>query len=59
MKQGITVPVRKPGENEEAFFERVQRWAMDDTARSKGDNKEWTGSLPFHLDKPTSPSADD
>lgn len=51
MKQGITVPVRQTGESGEAFFERIKQWACEDTARSKGDNKEWTGSLPFHLDK--------
>lgn len=52
MKQGLTVPVRKPGESEESFYKRVVQWACDDTARSKADNREWTGSLPFHLDRP-------
>ena len=50
-KQSMTVPVQQPGESDESFYKRVYQWAMDDTARSKADNREWTGSLPFHLNR--------
>lgn len=51
MKQPITVPVQQNGESDESFFKRVEQWIRDDTARSRGDNREWTGSPPFHLDR--------
>ena len=52
MKQSLTIPIRKPGESEESFYKRVEQWATSDDVRSKADNREWTGSLPFHLDRP-------
>lgn len=53
MKQAITVPVQQPGESDESFYKRVEQWVRDDRVRSKDDNREWTGSPPFHLDRST------
>jgi len=50
-KQPANLPPRHPGEDDRAYEKRIAHWLIKDTARSKGDDKEWTGSPPFHLDK--------
>ncbi len=42
---------RIPGETNRQYYERVARFLCGDEIRSKADNREWTGSEPFHLDK--------
>ena len=45
------LPQRLPEESAEQYARRVAAWLAGEDVRSKGDNKDWTGSLPFHLDK--------
>lgn len=45
------MPTRQPGESAANFGRRMTWWLTRDTARSKGDDREWTGSPPFHLDR--------
>jgi hypothetical protein len=52
MKQAPTVdtfPERRPGESAAVHERRCIARLIGDGVRSKGDNKEWTGSPPFHL----------
>lgn len=51
MKQGKTAPVQRDDESDADFFRRVEQWVREDTVRSRGDNREWTGSPLFHLDR--------
>lgn len=53
MRQSLTVPVQQDGESDESFYRRVEQWIRDDAVRSRGDNREWTGSPTFHLDRST------
>lgn len=51
MAKQCALPERLPGETMEQYFCRVQRWLSGDDVRSKADNREWTGSPPFHLNR--------
>ena len=51
--QPANLPPRKPGETDAAYEKRVAWWLTRDTARSKGDDREWTGSPAFHLNRET------
>lgn len=49
--QSANLPPRLPGENDKDYESRIAQWLTRDTARSKGDDREWTGSPAFHLDR--------
>ena len=53
-KAGKVIPLGSPG-NTEAIEDmttaEVRAMLCGDDIRSKGDLREWTGSLPFHLSK--------
>ncbi len=42
----------RPGESDEARYIRIAAFLCGDDIRSKDDLRDWTGSPPFHLDKP-------
>ena len=44
-------PTQQPNESDKDFYRRVFAWLHGETVRSKGDNREWTGSPPFHLNR--------
>lgn len=53
-KQQATItalPDRKPGESDNAYARRLAAFIRGEDVRSKGDNREFTGSLPFHLSR--------
>ena len=52
-KQGCQLPDRLPNESDAQYEKRIIDWFRDDydNASSKGDNRGWTGSLPFHLSR--------
>lgn len=45
-------PVQAAGESDEAYFKRSMAMIAGEDIRTKTDLKDWTGSLPFHLDVP-------
>jgi hypothetical protein len=45
------LPQKQDGESWEAFSQRVDRWRKGEDVRSKTDLRNWTGSLPFHLNR--------
>jgi hypothetical protein len=52
MKQSPTItdlPKRNEGESDNDYERRIAKFLSGDDVRSKHDNKEWTGSLPFHI----------
>ena len=51
MKSLATGITQREGESDEEFYERVRKWFLDDGVKSKGDNREWTGSFTFHLNR--------
>lgn len=58
MKQKPTVvslPKRISGETDKQYERRIAAWLSGDDVRSKADNREWTGSSPFHLDQQVKP----
>jgi hypothetical protein len=42
---------RMPGESDRAYQDRVVAWISGDDVRTKTDLRDWTGSLPFHLNR--------
>lgn len=44
-------PKRIKGESESDYWRRVERGLVGEDVRTKTDLQEWTGSLPFHLNK--------
>ena len=44
---------KRPGENDDAYYRRAAAWIAGEDVRTKTDLKDWTGSYPFHLDKPS------
>ena len=54
-KQQPTVtelPKRLPNESDRAYEKRVMAFIHGEDVRTKTDLRDWTGSFPFHLDKP-------
>jgi len=45
------LPKREPGETAEAYWHRIAAWLAGEDVHSKVDLREWTGSLPFHLNR--------
>lgn len=45
------VPEQKPGESNKAYSRRLSAFLAGDDVRSKMDDREWTGSPPFHLSR--------
>ena len=45
------LPERKPGESAKIYERRVMAWLRGDDIRVKADLQDWTGSLPFHLNR--------
>ncbi len=45
------LPKRNEGESDRNYFRRVAAFLSGKDVRSVGDNREWTGSLPFHLSR--------
>jgi hypothetical protein len=53
-KQKPTVlgpPEKMENESNQAYSQRFSAWLAGDDIRTKTDLRDWTGSLPFHLDK--------
>jgi len=51
-KQAATLtnlPERLPGESDKAYWRRCERVLCGEDIRSKVDLRDWTGSMPFHL----------
>lgn len=42
---------RRPGESEADHYRRVAAWISGEDVRTKTDLVDWTGSLPFHLNR--------
>lgn len=45
------LPDRKEGETDKAYERRIAAFLSGGDVRSKVDNREWTGSPPFHLNR--------
>ncbi len=46
----VELPQQKPGESDRVYNKRVLAFIHGDDIRTKVDLRDWTGSLPFHLD---------
>lgn len=54
MSQPETVsdlPAKRPDETWGAYEKRLAAWLAGDDVVSKGHLRDWTGSLPFHLNR--------
>lgn len=47
----VTLPERRPGESDNSYFRRVRDWISGEDVRTRADLRDWTGSLPFHLNR--------
>jgi len=58
VKQQPTItdlPERLPGETDKVYWKRVEAGLAGENIRSKADLRDWTGSLPFHLNREPKP----
>ena len=47
----LDIPQPREGESPAAYDRRLSAFVRGDDVRSKVDLREWTGSMPFHLNK--------
>lgn len=47
----LTLLEQRPGESDKAYARRLAAFLAGDDVRSKADNRDWTGSPPFHLNR--------
>lgn len=45
------IPARLPGESDQDHCRRVEAWIAGEDVRTKTDLRDWTRSLPFHIDR--------
>lgn len=47
----VELPPQLEGESDKAYEKRLMAFLVGEDVRTKTDLRDWTGSLPFHLDK--------
>ena len=45
------LPARRAGESDRSYFRKVSAFLFGEDVRTKTDLCDWTGSLPFHLNR--------